>query len=81
VVDADPGSLEHFLTERYCLYAEHDGRLKRAEIHHDPWPLQPAEASIDENTIPPPGIRLVDAEPLLHYSARQDVVIWSLEDA
>ena len=38
VFNAEPGSLEHFLTERYCLYAEHDRKFFRAEIHHRPWP-------------------------------------------
>src|SRR5262249_16709041 len=42
VFKARPGSLEHFLTERYCLYAAERGTLYRAEIHHPPWPLQPA---------------------------------------
>jgi uncharacterized protein len=81
VVDADPSSLAHFLTERYCLYAQDAGRLKRAEIHHEPWPLQPAEAEIEENTMPPSGIELIDEAPLLHFSARQDVVIWPLGGA
>jgi uncharacterized protein YqjF (DUF2071 family) len=78
VFTAQPGSLEHFLTERYCLYAEDEGRLFRADIHHRPWPLQPAEAAIELNTMPPDWARL-EGEPLLHYSARQDVVIWALE--
>jgi len=81
VLEADPSSLAHFLTERYCLYTEDAGRLKRAEIHHAPWPLQPAEAEIEENTMPPSGIEVPDEAPLLHYSARQDVVIWPLRDA
>jgi uncharacterized protein len=81
VLEPDPRSLAHFLTERYCLYAQDRGRLKRAEIHHEPWPLQPAEAAIEENTMPPSGIELLDEDPLLHFSARQDVVIWPLEDA
>jgi uncharacterized protein YqjF (DUF2071 family) len=76
---AKPGSLEEFLTERYCLYAEHAGRLFRADIHHRPWPLEPAEASIDLNTMPPDGITL-EGDPILHYSRRQDVVIWPLEE-
>jgi uncharacterized protein len=75
-----PGSVEHFLTERYCLYAEDRGRLYRAEIHHRPWPLQAAEAKIDLNTIPPEELSL-RGDPLLHYSQRQDVVIWPLEPA
>jgi hypothetical protein len=81
-VEADPGSLAHFLTERYCLYTvDSDGRLLRAEIHHPPWQLQPAEAQIEENTMPPREIELVDDEPLLQFSARQDAVIWPLDDA
>ncbi len=72
------GSLEEFLTERYCLYAGQDGLLYRADIHHRPWPLRPAEARIDLNTMPPDELQ-VEGEPLLHYSARQDVVIWPLE--
>jgi uncharacterized protein len=76
---ADPGSLEHFLTERYCLYAEDEGRLFSADIHHRPWPLERAEAMIDLNTMPPDGVTLA-AEPVLHYSRRQDVVIWALEE-
>ncbi len=76
VFNAKPGSLEYFLTERYCLYAEHEATLYRAEIHHGPWPLQPAQARIDLNTMPP--VKVSDGEPLVHYSARQDVVIWPL---
>jgi uncharacterized protein YqjF (DUF2071 family) len=76
---AEPGSLEHFLTERYCLYAQHEGELYRAEIHHRPWPLQPARARIDLNTMPP--LKVSQEGPLVHYSARQDVVIWPLERA
>jgi uncharacterized protein len=79
VFNAEPGSLEWFLTERYCLYTTHDGGLYRGEIHHPPWPLQEAEGSIDLNTMPPDGIELPEDEPLLHYSRRQDVVIWPLE--
>jgi uncharacterized protein YqjF (DUF2071 family) len=72
-----PGTLEHFLTERYCLYTTRNGALCRAEIHHPPWPLQPAEAELRENTMPPPGIE-PEGEPLFHFSGRQDVVIWPL---
>ena len=73
---AETGTTGHFLTERYCLYTEHRGRLHRAEIHHVQWPLQRAEAELRENTMSPVAL---DGEPLVHYSARQDVVIWPLE--
>jgi uncharacterized protein len=75
-----PGSLEHFLTERYCLYAEARSRLYRAEIHHRPWPLQEADAEIDLNTMPPDELQL-RGDPILHFSKRQDVVIWPLRPA
>ena len=75
----EPGTLEHFLTERYCLYTLDERQdVQRADIHHPPWPLRPAEAEVRKNTMPPPGIELPDDEPLLHYAERQDVVIWPL---
>jgi uncharacterized protein YqjF (DUF2071 family) len=79
---AVPGSLEHRLAERYCLYSLGEGgEPLRAEIHHPPWPLQPAEAMIESNSMAPPGVVLPDEEPLLHFSRRQDVLIWALEPA
>jgi uncharacterized protein YqjF (DUF2071 family) len=76
------GTLEHWLTERYCLYTLDDRhRVLRGEIHHPPWPLQSAEADIALNTmVEELGLELA-GEPLLHYSARQDVVFWTLEPA
>jgi uncharacterized protein YqjF (DUF2071 family) len=76
---AAPGSLAHWLTERYCLYTLDERlRIHRADIHHPPWPLQPAEATIERNTMTSPlGIAL-EGDPILHYSARQDVALWSI---
>jgi len=79
VFGAQPGSLEHFRPERYCLYAEHGEALYRADIHHRPWPLQPAETQVDLNTMPP--VMVSEGDPLVHYSSRQDVVIWPLDPA
>jgi len=73
-----PGTLEHFLTERYCLYAADERGIYRAEIHHPPWHLRTADATIELNTMPPDGLDL-DGEPLFHLAERQDVVIWPLE--
>lgn len=78
---AEPGSVEHFLAERYCLYAEHRGELLRADIHHPPWPLQSAELDLDLTTMTPDGIDLPVTAPLAHAVARQDVVIWPLAPA
>ena len=74
------GSLEYWLTERYCLYvADAQQRIYRGEIDHPPWPLQLAEAAFRENTMTLPlGIRLPEVSPLLHFARRQDVVVWQL---
>jgi uncharacterized protein YqjF (DUF2071 family) len=73
------GSLEYFLTERYCLYAlDRGGRPYRLDIHHPPWSLQPAVAEISENTMAQASsITLPGIGPLLHFAARQDMVAWS----
>jgi uncharacterized protein len=76
---AKTGSLDEFLVERYCLYTEDAGRLKRAEIHHRPWSLRSAEAEIELNTMAP--VELPDEEPHVLWGGRQDVVLWALEKA
>lgn len=83
VFTPEPGTLEHWLTERYCLYTtDTHGRLLRGDIHHAPWPLQAAEAEIAERTLArAAGIALPDTPPLLHYAARQEVLIWPLARA
>ena len=74
---AEAGSLEWFLTERYCLYTtDRSGALYRAEIHHELWPLQPAEAEIELTSIAPFDLR---GKPICHVSRRQDVIVWPLE--
>ncbi len=74
------GAIERWLAERYCVYVVAGGhRVLRGDIHHRPWPLQPASAEFEANTmVAPLGLEL-DGPPLLHYSARQDTLIWRLE--
>ena len=80
VYHAAPGTLDHWLTERYCLYAaDPRGRLYRGDIHHSRWPLQAAEAAIDVNTMTDAvGLNLPEMEPLLHFASRLEVVAWHL---
>jgi uncharacterized protein YqjF (DUF2071 family) len=75
------GTLEYFLTERYCLFTSNRaGQPIRANIHHVSWPLEEAEAEIEQNDLPSAiGIRLPDQEPVLHYSRRLAVYIWPAE--
>ena len=79
----EPGTLEHFLTERYCLYTVgEDGRVLRGDIDHEPWRLAPAAASIRRNTMGKQVGLSLDAEPLLHLSATyKDVVFQPLRAA
>src|SRR5712692_5012933 len=74
------GTMEHFLTARYCLYAgDARGRLWRGEIHHPPWPLQRAEAEISLNTVTAQiGLILPQTQPLLHFARQLKVLAWAL---
>ena len=74
---AQPGTLDYFLTERYCLYAQRrDGAILRGEIHHAPWELQRATAKTSVNTMTESlGLPLA-GEPLLHFSKLQQVIVW-----
>jgi uncharacterized protein YqjF (DUF2071 family) len=74
-----PGSLEFFLTERYCLYSEHDDDLYRARIYHQPWPLQKATlTSLSSTMIESLGLPTPKGDPLLHYGEEISVDIWGL---
>jgi uncharacterized protein YqjF (DUF2071 family) len=81
VHEPEEGSLEHWLTERYCLYTIQGGTLYRLEIDHAPWPLQEAEAHIERNTIGKDlGLELRGA-PLCHFARELDVKAWLPERA
>lgn len=76
-VIAAPGTLDHFLTERYALFASSGRRLWRGDIMHERWRLHPARARVDRNSmIAAAGIRHIAGEPLLHYARFQDVRLW-----
>ena len=71
--------LASFLTERYCLFTPFAGRMLIGHIHHQPWPLEPAEAEIRLNQIPRAhGITLPDTPPVLHFARQLRVLLWSL---
>jgi hypothetical protein len=74
------GSLEEFLTERYCLYACNHNKLYRAEIHHLQWPLQEAAVEVELNTMAEPlGLRLPLRPDLAHFSRLLKVLVWAPE--
>jgi hypothetical protein len=75
---AEPGTLDHWLTERYCLYgAKNPEQVVYGEIHHPQWPLQPAEVELRVNTMTQQiGIELPPTKPLCHFARYQEVVAW-----
>jgi hypothetical protein len=63
------GSLEHFLVERYALYAWTGTRLLRGRVRHEPYAVQEAEVSgLQERLFVSAGLSRPEAEPLAHYS-------------
>lgn len=80
VYRSKPGTLEHFLTHRLCLYsADRRGNVYRGDIHHRPWALQSAESEIQANRMTDQiGLKLPDTRPLLHFAKRLDVVAWRI---
>lgn len=81
VYHSAPGTLDAWLTERYCLYtADGAGHLYRGEIDHDPWPLQPAAEEGHINTLGDwLGIEMKGPPSTLHFAKSLDVRAWLVE--
>ena len=76
---SEPESLEFFLTERYCLFSEHNSHLYQSRIHHPHWPLQTATLDAHSSTmIEALGIPEPTGAPVLHYAEEISVEIWPL---
>lgn len=77
---APVGTLEHFLAERYLLYAARSERLFCGQVHHLPYPLQTAEIhSLTETLVFASGIRPPAVPPIVHYASGVDVEIFPLQ--
>jgi len=77
---AEPGSLDYFLAERYCLYTVRKGRTYRGEIHRVPWPLQSASLSIEENSVAQAaGIQVSAAPAAVSFARELEVLVWPLD--
>ncbi len=74
---ARPGSLEHWLTARYCLYsADRNGRVYRGEIDHPPWTLSPASYTERTNTMGDSHGFPFSGSPHLLFADPVDVRAW-----
>lgn len=75
VFRSEPGSLEHFLTERYSLFVARGSKLMRLDIEHVPWPLQNGSAEVSVNTMAQAsGIALPAQKPHVLFSRQLQVV-------
>ncbi len=76
---SEPGTLEHFLFERYLLHTVHRGRVYSGQVHHPPYPVQLAEVdAFEDGLLPAAGIELGGPPELCHYAAGVDVEIFDL---
>lgn len=73
------GTLEHFLTERYCLYSASKGRIWRGMVHHEPWTLCSADVpELDDTLVAAAGID-VEGPPLCHAAKPVHVHGWPIK--
>ena len=73
---AVPGSLDHFLVERYALQVPSRGGLGTVRVRHAPYPLRAVEVeSVTEDLLAAAGIERPDEPPLAHWSDGVDVEV------
>jgi uncharacterized protein YqjF (DUF2071 family) len=74
------GSLDEFLTERYCVYSRDRQKVYGIEVHHQPWPLQRAGVEIRTNSLADPlGLALPHTPDLCHFSRSIKMLVWAPE--
>jgi uncharacterized protein YqjF (DUF2071 family) len=74
-----PGTLQHFLAERYYMYLLSEGTLYRGQVYHTPYPIRPAELlELDESLLAAAGISRPAQPPLVHFSDGVSVDIFPL---
>ena len=78
---AVPGTREHFLAERYVLYASSPRGLRLGRVHHVPYPLQTATVAPawQESLLAAAGIARAPGEPMAHFATGVDVEVFALE--
>jgi uncharacterized protein YqjF (DUF2071 family) len=77
-----PGTLQHFLVERYFLYTAHGGALWRGQVHHSPYQVRGARVEgLDESLLAAAGIPRSGEPPLMHFSDGVDVEVFPLKRA
>lgn len=74
---ATPGTLEHFLIERYLLHVQRGPTRWTVQVHHRPYPLRRARLLLlQDELVSAAGIPPPVGLPLVHYAAGVDVAIF-----
>jgi uncharacterized protein YqjF (DUF2071 family) len=76
--EAEPGTIDHWMTSRYCLYTiDKEGQILRGEIDHPTFKLQNAQAIVHKNSMVQ-ALRLALPEqcPRLLYMHHSKVGSW-----
>jgi uncharacterized protein len=76
---AEPGALDHFLVERYLLYAKAGNRLYRGQVHHSPYHLRSVRLDeMQEDMLDAAGLVRPPGDPIVHYSLGVNVDVYPL---
>ena len=78
---SEPGTLEHFLIERYYLFVERGGAVLRGQVHHTPYPVHRAElVSVSDQLIAASRLPAPTGAPtFVHWSPGVDVEVFDLQ--
>ncbi len=81
ITHAVPGTIEHFLLERYILYSfDEDHRLHRARVHHQPYPIQRVDVPHwEESLVWAAGIKRSGEIAMKHYAREVNVKVYPPE--
>jgi uncharacterized protein len=80
---SEPGSLQHFLVERYVLYAMTPrGRLLQGRVHHPPYPVRSARViEMRESLVAADGLERPEPRASELWSEGVDVEVFGLRPA
>ena len=74
---AAPGTLDHFLIERYLLHVQRGPSLWTVRVHHRPYPLYDTHLlDLQEALVAAAGLPNLGAPCLLHFAAGVDVEVF-----
>jgi uncharacterized protein len=74
IPDGQVGALDHFLTARFVLWAQHLGQLRYSRADHPRWPLRRATVNgLRGDLVEAAGLPTPEGPPMVHFSEGVDV--------